>query len=78
MKILLIDDSNTMRRIQSNTFKSIGYEDVIQADDGLEPLDQLKSNPDVQLVLMGWKMPNMAGIEAIKVIKADAAIKAPP
>ena len=78
MKILLIDDSNTMRRIQSNTFKSIGYEDVIQADDGLEPLDQLKSNPDVQLVLMGWKMPNMAGIEAIKVIKADAAIKVPP
>tara|TARA_B110000483_G_scaffold243412_1_gene333072 strand:- start:3748 stop:3984 length:237 start_codon:yes stop_codon:yes gene_type:complete len=78
LKILLIDDSNTMRRIQSNTFKSIGYEDVIQADDGLEPLDQLKSNPDVQLVLMGWKMPNMAGIEAIKVIKADAAIKAPP
>lgn len=67
-----------MRRIQSNRFKSIGYEDVIQADDGLEPLDQLKSNPDVQLVLMAWKMPNMAGIEAIKVIKADAAIKVPP
>jgi two-component system chemotaxis response regulator CheY len=68
LKILLIDDSNTMRRIQSNTFKSIGYEDVIQADDGLEPLDQLKSNPDVHLVLMGWKMPNMAGIEALKLI----------
>lgn len=78
MKILLVDDSNTMRRIQANTLKSIGYEDVIQAADGQEAVNQLKANPDVNLVLMDWNMPNMTGIEALKVIKADDAMKATP
>lgn len=78
MKILLVDDSNTMRRIQANTLKTIGYEDVIQAADGQEAVDQLKSNPDVTLVLMDWNMPNMTGIEALRVIKNDDAMKATP
>lgn len=50
----------------------------IQAADGLEALDQLKNNPDVNLVLVDWNMPNMTSIEAPKVTEADAAIKVTP
>ena len=78
LKILLVDDSNTMRRIQANTLKSIGYEDVVQAADGKEAIDALRANPDVSLVLMDWNMPNMTGIEALRAIKADADLKAKP
>lgn len=78
MKILLVDDSNTMRRIQLNTLKQIGYEDVVQAEDGQDALAKLKENPDVKLVLMDWNMPNMNGLECLKAIKADGALKAIP
>lgn len=78
MKILLVDDSSTMRRIQKNTLKSIGYEDVIEGADGTEALSMLKANPDVKLLLMDWNMPNMDGITALRTIKADPALKAVP
>lgn len=78
MKILLVDDSSTMRRIQKNTLKSIGYEDVIEGSDGTEALSMLKANPDVKLLLMDWNMPNMDGITALRTIKADPALKAVP
>jgi two-component system, chemotaxis family, chemotaxis protein CheY len=78
MKILLVDDSNTMRRIQKNTLIQIGYEDVSEAADGKLAVDFLKANPGIDLVLMDWNMPNMTGIEALKVIKADPAINKIP
>jgi two-component system, chemotaxis family, chemotaxis protein CheY len=78
MKILLVDDSNTMRRIQTNTLKQIGYSDIIEAEDGQDALNKLKSNPDVSLVLLDWNMPNMNGIDCLKAIKADAGLKSIP
>lgn len=78
MKILLVDDSSTMRRIQKNTLKQIGYEDIVEAGDGQEAIDTLRANMDVDLVLMDWNMPNMTGIESLKAIKADAELKAKP
>ncbi len=78
MKILLVDDSNTMRRIQKNTLKQIGYDNVIEAGDGVEALEALKANPDVNLMLLDWNMPNMDGITCLKTLKADAALKATP
>jgi two-component system chemotaxis response regulator CheY len=78
MKILLVDDSSTMRRIQKNTLKQIGYEDVIEAEDGAMAVQTLKSTAGIQLVLMDWNMPNMDGITALRTIKADDSIKAVP
>lgn len=78
MKILLVDDSSTMRRIQMNTLKSIGYEDVVQAEDGQDALNKLKENPDVKLVLLDWNMPNMNGIDCLKAIKANPTTKPIP
>ncbi len=74
MKILLVDDSTTMRRIQKNTLEKIGHTDVTEAGDGQEALTKLAGG-GFELVLMDWNMPNMTGIEALKKIKADPAIK---
>ncbi|MDR2579715.1 MAG: response regulator [Fibromonadaceae bacterium] len=75
MKILLVDDSSTMRRIQKNTLTSLGYTDIIEAEDGADALEKLRQHPDVQLTLMDWNMPNMTGIEALKAIKSNPETK---
>jgi two-component system chemotaxis response regulator CheY len=67
-----------MRRIQKNTLKQIGYEDVLEAGDGQEALSTLKANSEIKLVLMDWNMPNMDGITALKTIKGDDALKHVP
>jgi two-component system chemotaxis response regulator CheY len=78
MKILLVDDSSTMRRIQKNTLATLGYSDVVEAEDGADALEKLRQSPDIQLVLMDWNMPNMTGIESLKAIKSNPATKAIP
>ena len=78
MKILLVDDSSTMRRIQANTLTGLGYTDLVQAEDGADALKKLKDNPDVKLVLLDWNMPNMNGLDCLKAIKADPGTKAIP
>lgn len=69
MKILVVDDSSTMRRIIINTLKQIGQEDVVQAADGVEGLAALQANADVELVLSDWNMPNMNGLDFLKKVR---------
>ena len=77
MRILLVDDSNTMRRIERNTLEKMGYADVVEAQDGAEAVEKVASG-GFQLVLMDWNMPNMTGIDALKAIKADPAHRSLP
>ena len=78
MKILVVDDSSTMRRIISNILKSNGHEDIVEATDGLEGLSQLKAHPEIGLVLTDWNMPNMNGLEFLtKVRETTPAAKLP-
>lgn len=68
MKILLVDDSRTIRNIQKNVLKQIGQEDVVEANDGVEALAAIKAaRPD--LVLVDWNMPNMDGITLVKKVR---------
>jgi len=69
MKILVVDDSSTMRRIISNILKSCGHENLVEAADGIEGLNMLKANPDVGMVLTDWNMPNMNGIDFLAKIR---------
>ena len=71
MKILVVDDSSTMRRIIVNTLARLGYKDVVQAADGVEAWDALQSNPDIKVVITDWNMPNMNGLELVKKIRAE-------
>lgn len=68
MKILLVDDSRTIRNIQKKALASAGYTDVSEAADGVEALAAIQaSRPD--LVLVDWNMPNMDGITLIRKVR---------
>ena len=68
MKILLVDDSRTIRNIQKNVLKQLGHTDVVEAEDGIQALAQLqKGSPD--LMLVDWNMPNMDGITLIRKVR---------
>ena len=74
MRFLIVDDSNTMRRIIINTLKKAGYEDCAEAANGREGMEKLAAEP-ADLVITDWNMPEMSGIEFIRAIRANATTK---
>ena len=69
MKILMVDDSRTMRNIQKNVLTQLGHTEVLEASDGKEALKILESEkPD--LILLDWNMPNMDGLTFLKTFRA--------
>src|SRR3989338_778441 len=77
MKFLVVDDFSTMRRIVRNLLKELGFTNVDEAEDGVIALQKLKSS-DFDFVVTDWNMPNMTGIELLRAIRADAALKQLP
>jgi len=77
MKILVVDDFSTMRRIIKNILREIGYNNVDEADDGATALEKLKS-AKFDFVVTDWNMPNMPGIELLKAIRQDDVLKDTP
>jgi two-component system chemotaxis response regulator CheY len=74
MKILVVDDFSTMRRIVRNLLKELGFTNVHEAEDGVEALKKLRVEP-FDFVVSDWNMPNMTGIELLREIRGDAALK---
>lgn len=72
MKILTVDDSSTMRRIIKNTLNRIGYEDVIEAEHGIDGLSKMAG---VELVLTDWNMPEMDGLAFVKALRSNPRFK---
>lgn len=68
MKVLVADDSLTMRRIIRNVLGQIGFADVAEARDGQEAVIAAE-DADVKLILMDWNMPQMNGIDALRAIR---------
>lgn len=77
MKILVVDDFSTMRRIVRNLLKELGFTNVDEAEDGVVALQKLKGG-GFEFVVSDWNMPNMTGIELLRAIRADASLKALP
>ncbi len=77
MKILVVDDFSTMRRIVRNLLKELGFTNVDEAEDGVVALQKLKGG-GFEFVVSDWNMPNMTGIELLRAIRADDALKALP
>ena len=79
MKILVVDDFSTMRRIVRNLLVELGFTNTLiqEAEDGNAALAMLRSQ-SFDLVVTDWNMPNMTGIDLLRAIRADAALKAMP
>jgi len=74
MKFLVVDDFSTMRRIVRNLLKELGFTNVDEAEDGVVALQKLRGE-QFDFVVSDWNMPNMTGIDLLKAIRADAALK---
>jgi len=72
LKLLVVDDSSTMRRIIKNTLQRLGHKDILEGGDGVEGWNALNSNPDVDMLITDWNMPEMNGLELVKKVRADA------
>jgi two-component system chemotaxis response regulator CheY len=72
MRALVVDDSRTARAIIRMILRELGM-DVLEAADGLQALEQLRHNPDVELLLVDWNMPQMNGLDFITTVRADRA-----
>lgn len=77
MKFLVVDDYSTMRRIIKNLLHDLGYANVTEADDGATALPMLKKG-GYDFLITDWNMPGMAGLDLLKAVRADAALKAMP
>ncbi len=75
MKLLLVDDSNTMRRIQKTQLENLGVKDIIEAENGAVALEKLADNMPVDLILLDWNMPVMDGITFLKNVRSNNAYK---
>lgn len=71
MKILVVDDFSTMRRIIKNLLRDLGFNNTDEADDGLTALPMLKTGK-YDLLVTDWNMPGMQGIDLLKAVRADA------
>jgi len=77
MKVLVVDDFATMRRILRNILKQIGFSNISEADDGKTALKELKKEK-YDLVLCDWNMPEMPGIDLLKAVRSDDDLKGLP
>jgi len=74
MKVLIVDDFATMRRIVRNILKQIGFKNIVEADDGKSALKELKKGK-IDLILCDWNMPEMPGIDLLKAVRSDGELK---
>ena len=74
IKILVVDDFSTMRRIVKNLLNELGYSDISEADDGKTALPMLQAG-GFEFVVTDWNMPGMPGIDLLKAIRADEKLK---
>jgi two-component system chemotaxis response regulator CheY len=77
LKILIVDDFSTMRRIVKNLLHDLGYTNTHEADDGKTAWPLLQAG-DYEFVVTDWNMPGMTGIDLLKAIRGDARLAALP
>lgn len=77
IKILIVDDFSTMRRIIKNLLRDLGYNNTFEADDGSTALPMLETG-DFEFVISDWNMPIMQGIELLRKIRENPKLKSLP
>lgn len=77
MKILVVDDFSTMRRIIKNLLRDLGFTNVQEADDGTTALPMLQGG-DFDFLVSDWNMPGMTGIDLLRAVRADPKLASLP
>jgi two-component system chemotaxis response regulator CheY len=77
MKILIVDDFSTMRRIIKNLLRDLGFNNTVEADDGTTALPILKAG-GIDLLITDWNMPGMQGIDLLKAVRAESELATLP
>ncbi|NQD38018.1 chemotaxis protein CheY [Permianibacter sp. IMCC34836] len=77
MKILIVDDFSTMRRIIKNLLRDLGFTNTSEADDGATALPMLQ-NGNFDFLITDWNMPGMQGIDLLKTVRADPNLNTLP
>ncbi|MBF0099379.1 MAG: chemotaxis response regulator CheY [Desulfobacterales bacterium] len=77
IRILVVDDFATMRRILKNILKQLGFKNITEADDGTAALELLKKNT-FDLIISDWNMPKMTGLDLLKTIRSSGEHKTVP
>lgn len=75
MRVLVVDDFATMRRIIKNILLQLGFKNIIEADDGTTAWEILEKGEPVDLIISDWNMPKMTGIELLKKVRSDDRFK---
>jgi two-component system, chemotaxis family, chemotaxis protein CheY len=70
MNVLIVDDFSTMRRIVKNILRQLGFENILEADDGMSALDVLRSQK-VDFIISDWNMPRLSGMELLKAVRTS-------
>jgi len=72
LKLLVVDDSSTMRRIIKNTLSRLGYTDILEAENGAKAWEIMAApDSEVKILITDWNMPEMNGLELVKKVRAE-------
>ncbi|WP_320008902.1 chemotaxis response regulator CheY [Maridesulfovibrio sp.] len=71
MKVLVVDDFATMRRIIKNILRQIGFTNIVEADDGTTAWETLNKDDSIQFIVSDWNMPQMTGIELLRKVRSS-------
>jgi two-component system chemotaxis response regulator CheY len=77
MRVLVVDDFATMRRIVKNVLKQIGFTNILEADDGSTALAVLQQDK-IDLIISDWNMPKVTGLDLLKAVRSDESMKGTP
>lgn len=77
IKVLIVDDFATMRRILKNILKQLGFTNLVEADDGTTAWEALEGQ-SIDLIISDWNMPKMTGIELLRKVRASDKYKKTP
>ncbi|KVV05337.1 MULTISPECIES: chemotaxis response regulator CheY [Pseudomonas] len=77
MKILIVDDFSTMRRIIKNLLRDLGFTNTVEADDGITAIPILNTG-SIDFLVTDWNMPGMTGIDLLRHVRADEKLRSLP
>jgi len=78
MNVLIVDDYKTMLRIIRNLLRQLGFDNIDEAMDGSQALQQLRSGTEYGLIISDWNMEPMTGLQLLREVRADPKLKSTP